>query len=245
MEMLEQMQRTIARHDDEIKESIWLYTAKEAMGQVAAVTRKVDQLAIDINCIREKSYEASILGLGGGVSATGGSSEAAGALKLLKSEMEGLRVVTRRIELHHATDALSFHHMRELQRGGKRSKSRVEELERQVVQMRAEHARELRLVRDLAERAVTGGGKCKRRANPGADDECDGDDETDSQHGQYQRTARVQRSLRRRRAAEGFESDTEELDAELEGIAVGLDQHTARYAAAKWGSVGVSGSDRW
>jgi hypothetical protein len=227
MEMLQQMQTTLARHDDEIKESIWLYTAREAMEQAAVVTRKVDQLAIDMNCIREKSYEASILGMGGGVTGTGGSADAAGALKLLKSELEGVRTVTRRIELYQCTDALTFHHLREVQRGGRRTKSRVEELERQLVRVMEEHSRELRAVRAMTEQALSTG-KRRRGQTKDAHEESEGDSETGERYGHYQGRARQQRSLRRRRAEEGYESDPEQLDAELEEMAVGLDRHATR-----------------
>ena len=231
MEMLQHMQTTLARHEDEIKESIWLSTAKEAMQQAAAVARKVDQLALDMNGVREKSYEASILALGGGVSGTGGASatDAASALKLLKSEMEGVRVVTRRIELHQCTDALTFHHLRELQRGGKRTRGRVEELEHQMVLMKAEHARELRAVRALAEQALSGGKRGRRGvAVDEGGDGGEGEDEEDSKYGHYQGKARQRRSQRRRRAEEGYDSDPEQLDAELEELAVGLDKQSTR-----------------
>ena len=245
MEMLLHMQTTLARHEDEIKESIWLYTAKVAMEQAAAASRKVDQLALDMNIVREKSYEASILSLGGiGVSAvsavsgtgTGGSSSssdaaatAAGALKLLKGEMEGIRTVARRIELHQCTDALTFHHLRELRRGGQRTRGRVEELERRMVWMQAEHARELRAVRALAEAALTGGKRGRRGSTAKTAGQEEEEDEADGQYGHYQGQARQRRSLRRRRAEEGYDSDPEQLDAELEEIAVGLDKHSTRW----------------
>ena len=221
-ETLLQVQETLARHEKELMEP---YAVQEAIFQMTAVTKKVEQITLDINNIREKSYEASVLALGG--SGNGGS-DAGGALKLLRGDLEALRMVSRRIELHQSTEALSFHNLRELQRGSRRTTSKVDELERQVVNMKADHAREMAMLKSMIQQNV--GGR-KTRMSPGQEEEDDdvSDDEDNetkndqsvvSQH--YQRLARRRKRIRHRRAHEGFDLDIGALDDELEEIARGL-----------------------
>ena len=224
-ETLLHIQQTLARHEKELLEP---YAIQDAIFQMTAVTKKVEQITLDINNIREKSYEASVLTLGGGGK---GGSDAGGALKLLRGDLEALRMVSRRIELHQSTEALSFHNLRELQRGSRRTTTKVDELERQMVMMKADHAREMAMLRKMIE-AGMGGGVGGRKTRPDVNEEDEGMSEDDdnetkldpssatSQH--YQRLARRRKRIRRRRALEGFDLDIGALDDELEEIARGL-----------------------
>ena len=218
-----QIQETLGRHEKELTEP---YAVQEAIFQMTAVTKKVEQITLDINNIREKSYEASVLTLGG--SGKGGS-DAGGTLKLLRADLEALRMVSRRIELHQSTEALSFHNLRELQRGSRRTTTKVDELERYVVTMKAEHAREMAMLKKMiVDQAGMGGGRKIRLSAHEDDEEGVSDDEDNetkqdpsmSQH--YQRLARRRKRVRRRSAVEGFELDSGALDDELEEIARGL-----------------------
>jgi hypothetical protein len=228
--MLLQIQETLARHEKELLEP---YAVQDAIFQMTAVTKKVEQITLDINNIREKSYEASVLALGG--SGKGGN-DAGNALKLLRGDLEALRMVSRRIELHQSTEALSFHNLRELQRGSRRTITKMSELERQVVMMKADHAREISMLRKMIVDQA-GGGVGGRKIRPDENEEDDemsedGDNEVKhdpssaamSQH--YQRLARRRKRVRRRRALDGFDLDIGALDDELEEIARGLgDNH--------------------
>ena len=227
-ETLFQIQETLARHEKELMEP---YAVQEAIFQMTAVTKKVEQITLDINNIREKSYEASVLALGGSSSSgKGGGSDAGGALKLLRGDLEALRMVSRRIELHQSTEALSFHNLRELQKGSRRTSSKVDELERQIVTIKAEHAREMAMLKKMIVDQVGVGGRKSRLSSDYEDDEEDMSDDEDnemkhdsslmSQH--YQRLARRRKRVRRRRALEGFDLDIGALDDELEEIARGL-----------------------
>lgn len=55
-EMLFQIQEAVARHEKELMEP---YAVQDAMFQMTAVTKKVEQITLDINNIREKSYEGN------------------------------------------------------------------------------------------------------------------------------------------------------------------------------------------
>jgi len=224
---LHQIQETLARHEKELLEP---YAVQDAIFQMTAVTKKVEQITLDINNIREKSYEASVLALGG--SGKGGN-DAGNALKLLRGDLEALRMVSRRIELHQSTEALSFHNLRELQRGSRRTATKMSELERQVVMMKADHAREISMLRKMIVDQAGGGvgGRKTRTDENEEDDEMSEDDDNEmkldpssatamSQH--YQRLARRRKRVRRRRALEGFDLDIGALDDELEEIARGL-----------------------
>ena len=222
-ETLLHIQETLARHEKELLEP---YAVQDAIFQMTAVTKKVEQITLDINNIREKSYEASVLTLGG--SGKGGS-DAGGALKLLRGDLEALRMVSRRIELHQSTEALSFHNLRELQRGSRRTTTKVAELERQMVMMKADHAREMAMLRKMIEAGGGVGGRKTRPDQHEEDEEMSEDDDNEmkldpssatSQH--YQRLARRRKRIRRRRALEGFDLDIGALDDELEEIARGL-----------------------
>jgi hypothetical protein len=210
----------------ELKDASWLATAKEAVAVATAAARKVEHVALDVNAIRDKSYEASVMAL-----ASAGSADAASALKLLRADMEGLKAVARRVDVRHAEDTLAFQTLRELQKHGRKTAAKVGELERQLKATHAAHAKEMTELRAMIEEGGGGGGG--RRRNRGGTAAAAAVAADDSSLRPFQREARRRRRVRQLRLAEGLDDDPEALGDELEGLALGLDDHADALAALR------------
>ena len=114
----------LSRHDDELKNPVWWSAFKTEIDQVAVLSQKVEHQQLDINIIRdllannaekEKEGRNSNKHSYGGIS-SGQESESDKKIPILAADVEGLKLLVRRIETQRAIEHNVFSQIRELQR---------------------------------------------------------------------------------------------------------------------------------
>jgi hypothetical protein len=163
--------KTLKRHEHELKHPVWMETIRGEFDSLARLRRRMDLSESDVNNIRQVVFTSGTLAA---IEAAGGvdeddfieqSSDSNSvakieyipddrtALTLVKTDIEKLRHVARRLELHKASESVLLPHIEGLSKLTANHELRIVELEKsdELEKLKEELLDEVGDVRDLCE----------------------------------------------------------------------------------------------
>ena len=133
--------------EGEASEPVWFGQLKDEIDAVSALARKLEQCQLDINILRDTIYCA-----GGDVS----KNPLQDQIKFIAAEMEGLKLLIRRVDIHQSKDRLLYGQIKSLQLQMKRLKTSCDEiLEGTLISsIKSEFAEDIKYIRLLVDNTV-------------------------------------------------------------------------------------------
>lgn len=108
---LKDIKSQLQKHDDELLNPVWLTNIKPEIDKVSLLARKLEYCQLDINALRDE-----MLSVNDPHSVEISNSKSLDPLRLLKSEIQGVKLVIRRVELQHASELNVLSELRQIQR---------------------------------------------------------------------------------------------------------------------------------
>ena len=143
---LQGLKKQIARHETEINNPPWWDSIKSEIDKISLLARKLDHSQLDIATIRNFILDKS----------EKGANHATDQSNFLKGEIEAMRLLVRRIELHQAVEAATLKDVGEMKNSMKAMQNQIKEdnTTQRIDQLEAELADLSMSLRDNIDEAV-------------------------------------------------------------------------------------------
>jgi len=105
---LNTIKKQLSRHEEELLHPVWMDALKSEIDKISGLTRKIEHCQLDINVIRNSTYAQAI--------EASGKSNMLELMTFLQGEVEALRLIVRRIELHQAVELMVFKEFKSMQK---------------------------------------------------------------------------------------------------------------------------------
>ncbi len=133
--------------EGEASEPVWFAQLKEEIDAISSLARKLEQCQLDINILRDTLYCS-----GGDLSKNPFQDQ----IKFIAGEMEGLKLLIRRVDIHQSKDRLLYGQIKSLQLQMKRLKNSCDEiLEGTLISsIKSDFAEDIKYIRLLVDNTV-------------------------------------------------------------------------------------------